>query len=109
MLPRRTCLRRSTYKGIVSEDHWDIKRAFPFGYCQTTTKQGKKGSTYMLPNVTQVSKWTRGDELELELTKAKVASSASRASWSSNSWLVSKVIKRRHVAEMSSEFSHVAP
>jgi hypothetical protein len=86
---RTTC----TFRGIKSEDHWEAKRAYPFGVCTEGT--GEARYSYILPvyKNRDVTKWSTGDVFQLEVEKLhKPANSKARvASWQSgakDSWIV---------------------
>ena len=96
---RTTC----TFRGIKSEDHWEAKRAYPFGVCTEGT--GKARYSYILPvyKNREVTKWSAGDVFELEVEKLHKPSNrqARVASWQSGSkdaWVVQNSTVVSHTA-----------
>ena len=96
-------LARSSYDGVISEDHWDIGRAFPYGLCRADG-----GHIYNLPRVTDVEGWERGEIVTLDLREAQMATSSAPApasergiasavpGWQKerSGWVVDRVIHR---------------
>lgn len=83
-----------TFDAIVSEDHWDSGRAWPFGLCRAAD-----GTLYNLAQVSQLEGWTPGETLTLDLARASLSEvpANARPSWhAAGGWMVSNVVHRSH-------------
>ena len=108
----------STYKGVVSEDHWEASKAYPFGVCKTNRTVGAKGvdeaELFVLPDIAQVREWTPGEEHQLALERLSPPADVSQrvASWqqedpihNSGGWLIVSSRKTRDAPPWMHEVS----